>query len=199
MLGLLLALLAAAPADRWSLYGGDTLAPGEDALSGEVGWPSTSLGWTHGLTDTTDVGVRFDVLYAFETTTDTHFGLGLRVPLRAIAVRTSRISLLVRADPGLKVYPGDGTPWGFGMPLSAALGFSIDPEVRLALGLEVPIAVLFAPAQILVGTQFGMGIDWLLDPRLIFGVNVRVGPIFSTEANGSRLGLVTQIGIAYRM
>jgi hypothetical protein len=187
MLGLLLALLAAAPADRWSLYGGDTLAPGEDALSGEVGWPSTSLGWTHGLTETTDMGVRFDVLYAFETTTDTHFGLGLRIPLRAIAVRTSRISLLVRADPGLKVYPGNGTPWGFGLPLSAALG------------LEVPISVLFAPAQIVIGTQFGVGIDWLLDPRLIFGVNLRVGPVFSTEANGSRLGLVTQIGIAYRM
>ena len=51
MLGVLLALLAAAPAERWSLYGGETVAPGQDVFSGEVGWPSTSLGWTHGLTD----------------------------------------------------------------------------------------------------------------------------------------------------
>jgi hypothetical protein len=200
MLGLLLGLLAAAPAERWSLYGGETVAAGQDVFGGEVGWPSTSLGWTHGLTDTTDAGVRFDVLYAFESTTDTHFGLGLRVPIRGIAVRTSRVSLLVRADPGLRIYPGNGTPWGFTMPLSAAVGFAIDPEVRLALGLDVPITLFFAPsAQIVIGTQFGLGIDWFLDPRLLVGVNARLGPIFSTDANGSRLGLVTQIGIGYRM
>lgn len=200
MLAVLFALLAAAPADRWSLYGGETVAPGEDIFAGEVGWPSTSLGWTHGLTDTTDAGVRFDVLYAFETTTDTHFGLGLRVPVRGIAVRTRRVSLLVRADPGFKVYPGNGTPWGFAMPLSATLGFALDPEVRLAVGLDLPVTLLFGPtAQIVIGTQFGLGIDWFLDPRLIFGVNTRVGPIFSTDANRSRFGLVTQIGIAYRM
>jgi len=38
------------------------VAAGQDVFSGEVGWPSTTLGWTHGLTDTTDAGVRFDVL-----------------------------------------------------------------------------------------------------------------------------------------
>ncbi len=200
MLGLLLALLAAAPAERWSLYGGETLAAGQDVFSGEVGWPSTSLGWTHGLTDTTDAGVRFDVLYAFETTTDTHFGLGLRVPLRGIAVRAGRVSLLVRADPGLKVYPGNGTPWGFALPVGAAVGIAVNPDLRLALGLDVPLTFFFAPsAQVVIGTQFGIGFDYFVDPSLLIGFNARVGPIFSTDANGSRLGLVTQIGIGYRM
>src|SRR2546428_63533 len=136
----------AAPAERWSLYGGETVAPGQDVFAGEIGWPSTSLGWIHGLTDTTDVGVRFDVLYSFETTTDSHFGLGLRAPVRGIAVRTGRVSLLIRADPGLKVYPGNGTPWGFGMPLGAAVGFAVNPDVRLALGLDVPITLFFGPS-----------------------------------------------------
>jgi len=200
MLGLLLALLAAAPAERWSLYGGETLAAGQDAFDAEVGWPSTSFGWTHGLTDTTDAGVRFDVLYAFETTTDTHFGLGLRVPLRGIAVRAGRVSLLVRADPGLKVYPGNGTPWGFGLPVAAAVGIAVNPDLRLALGLDVPLTFFFGPsAQVVIGTQFGIGFDYFVDPRLLLGFNARVGPIFSTDANGSRLGLVTQIGIGYRM
>src|SRR5438270_4158475 len=199
MLGLLLALLAAAPAERWSLYGGETLAAGQDAFDGEVGWPATSLGWTHGLTDTTDAGVRLDILYAFETTTDTHFGLGLRVPLRAIAVRTGRMSLLVRTDPGLKVYPGSGTPWGFSFPVGAAVGFDVNPDLRFALGVDVPMSLLFSPGQFVIGTEFGFGVDYFLDPRLIAGFNIRVGPVFSTEANGSRFGLVTQIGIAYRM
>ena len=107
---------AAAASPRWSLTGGETVAPGRDVFSAEVGWPATSFGWTHGLTDYTDAGVRIDVLYAFETTTDTHFGLGLRVPLRAIALRMDRVSLQVHFDPGIKVYPGNGTPWGFGIP-----------------------------------------------------------------------------------
>ena len=200
MLGLLLALLAAAPAERWSLYGGETLPAGQDAFDGEVGWPSTSLGWTHGLTDTTDAGVRFDVLYAFESTTDSHFGLGLRVPLRGIAVRTGRVSLLVRGDPGFKVYPGNGTPWGIGLPLTGALGIAVNPEVRIALGLHVPITAFFAPsAQLVLGTLFGFGLDWFLDPRLLVGLDAHVGPVFSTDWNGSRLGFVTQIGIGYRM
>ena len=199
MVSFLLALLAAAPAARWSLYGGETVAAGQDVFVGEVGWPSTSLGWSHGLTDTTDAGIRFDVLYAFETTTDTHFGLGIRVPLRAIVVRTGRMSLLVRSDPGLKVYPGDGTPWGFSFPVGAAVGFDVNPDLRFALGIDVPMSLLFSPAQFVIGTEFGFGVDYLLDPRLLAGFNVRLGPVFSSEANGSRFGLVTQIGIAYRM
>jgi hypothetical protein len=200
LLALLAALVAATPAERWSLYGGETIAAGQDVFHGEVGWPSTSVGWTKGLTDTTDAGVRFDVLYAFETTTDTHFGLGLRVPLRAIAVRTARVSLLVHGDPGFKVYPGDGTPWGFSVPLGAAIGIAMSPEVRFAIGVDVPLTLFFAPdAQIVVGTQFGLGVEWFLDPRMLIGVNSRVGPVFSSAANGSRFGLVTQIGIGYRM
>ena len=200
MLGLLLALLAAAPAERWSLYGGETVAPGVDVFGGEIGWPSTSLGWTHGLTDTTDAGVRLDVLYALETTTETHFGLALRVPVRAIAVRTGSVSLLVRGDPGFKVYPGNGTPWGLAVPLGAAVGFAVRPELRLALGVDVPITFFFSPtAQMVIGTEFGFGLDWYVDPRMLVGFNTRIGPVFSTDANGSRLGLVTQIGIGYRM
>lgn len=200
MLAVLLALLAAAPADRWSLYGGETVAAGQDVFGGEVGWPSTSIGWTHGLTDTTDAGIRFDVLYAFETTTDTHFGLGLRVPLRGLAVRTAKVSLLVETDPGLRVYPGNGTPWGFALPVAASLGFSMSPDIRFALGIDVPFTIFFGPsAQVVLGTQFGLGIDWYLDPRLLVGVKTRVGPVFSTDWDGSRFGLVTQIGIGYRM
>lgn len=200
MLGLILALLAAAPATgRWSLYGGETVGAGQDVFVGEVGWPATSFGWTHGLTDTTDAGVRLDVLYAFETTTDTHFGLGVRVPLRAIVLRTGRASLLVHGDPGLKVYPGDGTPWGFSFPVGAAVGFDVNPDLRFALGVDVPMSLLFSPAQFVIGTEFGFGVDYLLDPRLLAGFNIRVGPVFSSEANGSRFGLVTQIGIAYKM
>jgi hypothetical protein len=64
----------------------------------------------------------------------------------------------------------------------------------------VPITAFFAPsAQFVIGTLFGFGLDYFLDPRLLVGLNAHVGPIFSTDWNGSRLGLVTQIAIGYRM
>lgn len=201
MLGLVLALLAApaaAPTDRWTLYSGETVATGQDVFAGEVGWPGTSFGWTHGLTDTTDAGVRLDILYGFETTTDTHFGLALHVPLRAIVLRPGQVSLLVRADPGIKDYPALGT-WGFVFPAGVQIGFAVSPEVRFALGIDVPMATLFNPAQFVIGTEFGFGIDYYLDPRLLVGFNTRIGPLFSSEWSGSRFGLVAQIGLAYRM
>jgi hypothetical protein len=86
------------------------------------------------------------------------------------------------------------------VPLTGAVGIAVSPEVRLALGLHVPITAFFAPsAQFVIGTLFGFGLDYFLDPRLLVGLNAHVGPIFSTDWNGSRLGLVTQIAIGYRM
>jgi len=190
---------AAAPSSRWSLAGGETVAPGRDVFSAEVGWPSTTFGWTHGLTDYTDAGVRFDVLYAFETTTTTHFGLGLRVPLRAIALRKDNVSLQVHFDPGFKVYPGDGTPWGFGIPAGGAVGIQVSRELRLAVGVEVPMSILFSPAQFVVGTQFGLGADYFVDRQLLVSLNTRFGPVFSSSGGGGQFGFVTQVGVGYKM
>ena len=117
---------------------------------------------------------------------------------RPAPIRTGRMSLLVHADPGLKIYTASGT-WGPVFPAGAQIGFAVNPDLRFALGLEVPMALLFSPAQFVIGTEFGFGVDYYLDPRLLVGFNTRIGPVFSSEWSGSQFGVVAQIGLGYRM
>jgi hypothetical protein len=186
---------------RASLVGGETVDSGQDVLGAEIGWPGVTLGYTHGLTPYTDAGVRFDLLYAVETTTqDPHFGLGLRVPFRAVAIRGSAFSLLVHADPGLSVYPRGEARWGILLPVGGAVGWQLSDELRMAVGMDLPITMVLTPgAAFDIGTQFGLGVEYLADRHLLLGLNTRFGPIFSSAGGSSLFGFVSQLVIAYRM
>jgi len=48
---------------NYSLLGADTVPTGVDIASGEFGYPGVSFGLTHGTSPTSDIGVRFDILY----------------------------------------------------------------------------------------------------------------------------------------
>src|SRR5437879_5182682 len=96
------------PANHWSLAAGETVSQGTDALDFEMGWPGVSVGFLHGLSDRADVGVKFDLLYGVEDTTSTRFGFGLGVPLRIVASRKDKLSVLLHVDPGLRTYAGQG-------------------------------------------------------------------------------------------
>jgi len=185
---------------RASLIGGETVDSGQDVFSSEIGWPSLSLGYTHGLTPYTDAGIRFDLLYSIEGTTQDRFGLGLRAPLRAIAIRGSFASLLVHFDPGLAVYPKTEARWSALLPVGGAIGFQLSDDFRMALGVDIPIAFVVTPsASFDIGTQFGAGFEYLADPHLIVGLNTRFGPLFSTSGSGSEFSFLTQLLLAYRM
>jgi hypothetical protein len=185
---------------RASLIGGETVDQGQDVFSSEIGWPSLSLGYTHGLTPYTDAGVRFDLLYSIEGTTQDRFGLGVRVPLRAIAIRGSVASLLVHFDPGFSVYPKTEARWSALLPIGAAIGFQISDSFRMALGMDLPIAFVVTPsASFNIGTQFGVGFEYVADPHLLLGLNTRFGPLFSTSGSSSQFSFLTQLLLAYRM
>ena len=185
---------------RASLIGGETVDAGQDVFSSEVGWPSLSLGYTHGLTPYTDAGVRFDLLYSIEGTTQDRFGLGLRVPLRAIAIRGSVASLLVHFDPGVAVYPKTEARWSALLPIGGAIGFQFSDAFRMGLGMDLPISIVFTPsASFDIGTQFGLGFEYLADPHLLVGLDTRFGPLFSTSGSGSQFSFLTQLLLAYRM
>ena len=185
---------------RASLIGGETVDAGQDVFSAEMGWPSISLGYTHGLTPYTDAGVRFDLLYSVEGTTQDRFGLGLRAPLRAIALRGSVASLLVHFDPGLAVYPKTEARWGVLLPIGGAIGFQISDDFRLALGMDLPMTFVITPSAAFdIGTQFGLGFEYLADPHLLVGLDTRFGPLFSTSGSGSQFSFLTKLLLAYRM
>src|SRR5256714_11633795 len=87
---------------QYSLLSGTTVPGGTDVVSGEFGWPSVSFGFTHGTGPTSDVGFKFDLLFGFENTKNSQFGIGFRVPLRFLVHRRDRISVLAHVDPGIK-------------------------------------------------------------------------------------------------
>jgi hypothetical protein len=185
---------------RTSLIGGETVGDGQDVVSSEIGWPSISIGYTHGLTPYTDAGFRFDLLYSVEGTTEDRFGLGFRVPLRAIAIRGSTASLLVHFDPGLAVYPKTEARWSAVLPVGGAVGFQISDTFRMALGMDLPMSIVFTPSAAFdIGTLFGLGFEYQADPHLLLGLNTRFGPLFSTSGSGSEVSFLTQLLLAYRM
>jgi hypothetical protein len=185
---------------RWSLIAGETVGDRQDAVSAEVGWPGVSLGWTHGLTAYTDVGLRFDVLYTVDDTTHTRFGLGGRVPLRAVAVRGDVASLFVHMDPGFSIYPSDPSRWGIRLPLGGSVGFQVTPQSRFAVGMEIPLTFVIQPgASIDIGTQFGASYEWFADRHVLVGFDARFGPVFHSAGGDSDIGVVARFIVAYRM
>src|SRR5258706_4729911 len=55
-----------APGGPYSLLSGTTVPTGTDVVSGEFGWPSATFGFTHGMSPTSDVGFKFDLLFRSE-------------------------------------------------------------------------------------------------------------------------------------
>jgi len=190
---------------HYSLLSGTTVPGGTDVVSGEFGWPSTSFGFIHGTGPTSDVGFRFDLLYGFENTKNSQFGVGFRVPLRFMIHRRDRISVLAHVDPGIKIYT---TPqaalFGFQWPIGLIVGYTATPEFNVAFGFELPMTLEvtgpgLSPVQMFLGPMFGPAFEYHVDRQLTVGFNTRFGSIFSTKGGGGEFAFVTQMLLAYRL
>jgi len=189
------------PGTKYSLLGGETVGTGVNVASGEFGWPGISFGITHGLSRDTDIGARFDLLFGFEETTNSQFGIGFRVPLRMTAMRSDRISVLIHIDPGLKIYTTNPAIFGLQFPIGVVLGYAAQRDLTVGFGVDLPMTLIVTPSpvQLILGPTFGPAVEFHVDPRLAVGLNTRFGPIFSTNGGGSQFGFVMQVLAAYRM
>jgi hypothetical protein len=192
------------PAGQYSLLGGTTVPAGTDVVSGDFGWPSVTFGLTHGMSANSDVGFKFDMLFGYEFTTTSQFGIGFRVPLRFMVHRRDRISVLAHVDPGVKIYTTTPAIFGFQWPIGLTVGYAATPEFNAAFGVELPMTLVVAgpgtsPAQMILGPMFGPALEYHADRQLTVGFNTRFGPIFSTKGGGGQFGFVTQMMLAYRM
>jgi hypothetical protein len=191
------------PAGQYSLLGGTTVPTGTDVVSGEFGWPSATFGFTHGTSPTSDVGFKFDLIYGFENTTTSQFGIGFRVPLRFMVHRRDRLSVLAHVDPGIKIYTTNPAIFGFQWPIGLTVGYTATPDLNVAFGFELPMTLVVTPSpvQMLLGPMFGPALEYHPpgDRRMTLGFNTRFGPIFSTRGGGGQFGFVTQMLLAYRL
>src|SRR3954471_9222960 len=186
---------------RYSLLGGETVGAGVDVVSGEFGWPSVTFGYTHGLSRDTDIGLRFDLLFGVEGATQaSQFGVGFRVPMRMVALRRDRLSVLLHFDPGLKIFTYSPALFGISFPVGVIFGYQATREMVVAFGLDLPMTLYVSPSpvQFLISPMFGPAVEFHVDPRLAVGVNTRFGPVINTRG-GSEFGLVMQVLLAYRM
>ncbi len=189
------------PGGQYSLLGGTTVPSGTNVVSGEFGWPSATFGFTHGLSGNTDVGFKFDLIFGFEDTTTSQFGIGFRVPLRLMLYRRDRISVLTHVDPGIKIYTTTPAIFGFQWPIGLTVGYSARPDLDVAFGVELPMTLVVTPSpvQMLLGPMFGPALEYHVDRQLAIGFNTRFGPIFSTRGGGGQFGFITQMMLAYRL
>lgn len=202
--------------DRFSVVTGETVAANHDMLSAELGFPGFTFGYTHGIDDRLDAGVKLDMLYGYRyTTLQSQFGLGLHVPLRYMVSRKGQMSVQVHVDPGFDFYTAPSCPtlpfgftcnssssFGIGLPVGVTVGFQATKELRLALGADLPIHISFtpSPAYLQVGPLFGGAVEYFFERQWSVGFNLRFGPQFYTASNSTaQLGFVTEAVLGYRL
>jgi len=184
------------------LVTGETVSPDRDAIGFELGWPGISFSYLHGTSDRTDVGARFDLLYGFENTTHTAFGAGVDVPFRLVVNRSTKVSVGLHIDPGLRIYTRNSqTDFMTRFPVGGVIGFQATPELRLAASADLSMAVNWThTAYFEISPQFGVAAEYAADRNLLVGLNTKFGPQFySYTASQTDFAFTTQITIGYRM
>ena len=194
----------------WSTVGSETVSPGRPVVDVQAGWPSTTFGYTMGLSPTTDVSFRLGLLYGFEGTTGSQFGLSFYAPLRFQLLQSRDFKLLFHVDPGLKLYTTSEAQFGFQFPVGVVMGFPIQPNLEIGVGLDFNMTLLVtgqrAP-RFIFGPAAGPYVEYHPTPHLSVGLNTRFGAAIdaysstAASAGGTRtaFAFTTQLFLGYRL
>jgi len=211
--GLLAAALAALPAasraqsegpligkglGSWSVVGAEVDA--HPAFDVQAGWPSTTFGYTFGLSPTADAGVRFGLLYGYEDTTSTQFGLSLYAPFRIALPGNQQFHWLFHVDPGLKLYTETPAAFGFQFPVGLVLGFPVRHGLEVGLGVDLAMSLLvtgaFSP-RFTFGPMVGPYVEFHPQPHLAVGLNTRFGAAIEALSSYQGVSGGTQTNFAF--
>jgi hypothetical protein len=187
---------------HWSIISGETVSPSRDALCFELGWPGISAGYLYGLSENADVGAKFELLYGFENTSNSKFGMGLGVPLRLVVSRKDKILLGLHVDPGVRVYTNSArTDFFIRFPVGGILAIQALPELRIAAAVDLMMGIQLPHTTFMeLGPLFGFALEYLVDKELQVGLNTRFGPQFYTVSGaGTDFAFTTQIVVGYRL
>lgn len=193
----------------WSVVGAETVS-GRPMLDVQAGWPSTTFGYTMGLSPTSDVGFRLGLLYGYEGTTTSQFGLSFYAPLRFQLVQGQDFRLLFHVDPGLKLYTTSNAQFGFQFPVGVVMGFPVAPNLEVGVGLDFNMTLIvtgnFSP-QFIFGPAAGPYVEYHPMPDLGIGLNTRFGAAIDAYSSYGGLSggtstdfaFTTQLFLAYRL
>jgi hypothetical protein len=194
----------------WSVVGTETVSTGRPVLDVQTGWPATTFGYTFGLSPTSDVSIRLGLLYGWEGTTESQFGLSFYAPLRFQLVQSRDFRLLFHVDPGLKLYTTSNAQFGFQFPVGLVMGFPVQPNLEIGVGLDFNMTLLvsgnFAP-QFIFGPAAGPYVEYHPTPHLAVGLNTRFGAAIDAYSSyqgipggtSTEFAFTTQLFLGYRL
>jgi hypothetical protein len=194
----------------WSTVGSETVSPGRPVIDVQTGWPSTTFGYTFGLSPTSDVSLRLGLLYGYEGTTSSQFGLSLYAPLRFQLLQGKDFKLLFHVDPGLKLYTTSEAQFGFQFPVGLVMGFPVRQDLEIGVGLDFNMTLLvsglLAP-QFIFGPAAGPYVEYHPTPQLSVGLNTRFGAAIDAYSSGggiqggtsTEFAFTTQLFLGYRL
>jgi hypothetical protein len=194
----------------WSTVGSETVSPGRPVIDIQAGWPSTTFGYTFGLSPTTDVSFRLGLLYGQEGTTHSQFGLSFYAPLRFQLLQGRDFKLLFHVDPGLKLYTTSSAQFGFQFPVGVVMGFPIQPNFEIGAGLDFNMTLLVSGTvapQFIFGPAAGPYVEYHPTPHLSVGLNTRFGAAIAAYSSdgpapgGTRtaFAFTTQLFLGYHL
>ncbi len=193
----------------WSVVGTEIVS-GRPSVDVQTGWPSTTFGYTFGMSPTADVSLRLGLLYGYEGTTSSQFGLSFYAPMRFQLLQNRDFKLLFHVDPGLKLYTMSNAQFGFQFPVGLVMGFPVQPNLEIGVGLDFNMTLLvtgnFAP-QFIFGPAAGPYVEYHPTPNLAVGLNTRFGASIDAYSSyqgipggtGTEFAFTTQLFLGYRL
>jgi hypothetical protein len=199
----------------WSVVGSEinTGKPFEDV---QAGWPNVNFGYTFNLGKTSDMGLRFGLLYGLEGTTSTQFGLGLWAPIRFQLSHSEKFNLVFHVDPGVRIYFAGSTcvaggyfcvdtsktQFAFTFPVGLVGGFPVAHNLEIGGGLDLNLALnVTSPVNFVIGPWAGPYVEYHFDnPNIAIGLNTRFGVMIPTATGSSAaFAFMVQAFAGYRL
>jgi len=199
----------------WSVVGTE-INTGKPFQDVQAGWPNVNFGYTFSLGKTSDMGIRFGLLYGVEGTTYTQFGLGLWAPLRFQMIKGEKFNLLFHVDPGVRIYFSGSTCvagtsfcydtsktlFAFTFPVGVVGGFPVAHNLEIGGGLDLNLALnVTDPVNFVIGPWAGPYVEYHFDdPNIAIGLNTRFGVMIPTAKNSSAaFAFMVQAFAGYRL
>jgi hypothetical protein len=186
---------------RWSVVGGRTVGAGGNAIEAGLGWPGLSVGYSRGVLDSLDLGVRLSFNYGLEgLVTRVVPGAKVQGLLKFRLIDKGAVSLGLTFEPGPLFAVdrfGNGTV-AFALPVGLKLGFAVSSALNLGFTFDVPLWIQFGAGG---GANLpllpGLGLEYFVKSELLLFFRTRMGPTLR-PGGFFELAFDAQLGVGYR-
>lgn len=186
----------------WSQLGGKTLAPGQNVLGAEAGYPSISGFFMRGIAPGLNLGARLGFDYGIEgMLREAAPGFKAQALLKFRLLDDQRISIGVVFEPGFFTYGTylQGARVGLALPVGFRLGIAASSALSIGVQVDVPMWVEFGQfGGFNLPILTGGGVEYFLTSDLAVFARVRLGPTIRT-LRPAEVTMDAYLGIAWRL